>query len=154
MITFESTFPSATNILVLYIAMRINCQLNVYPVINDTRWNHFSVTVSWECFYTLYCYVRTNGEFVGNQWSMIPFETTFTSNSNVFAVCISVNLDGQFNRYAVIDDTLWKHKCWTVCVVERVRSCAIMLHCTRVWRARVQIPGQIVHPSLSSLRGR
>ena len=53
MIPFESTFPPATNILIVYIALRMKGQFNIYPVINDTCWNH--ICISYQDYYALHC---------------------------------------------------------------------------------------------------
>ena len=108
MIPFESTLPWATNILIVYITVRMNGQFNVYLVKNDTRWNHHSN--SWQFFFIasfsiriFFCIVI----WMTTESQMIQFESTLPWATNILIVYITVHMNGQFNVYPVKNDTRW-----------------------------------------------
>ena len=59
MIPFESTFPSATNIIILYIAMSMKGQFNVYQVINVRLLKHLSISYQYSYTSHRYAYERS-----------------------------------------------------------------------------------------------
>ena len=68
MIPFESMFPSATNILLLYIAMSMKGQFNVYPVINGRLWNHLSISYQYSYTSHRYAYERSLQRIPSHEW--------------------------------------------------------------------------------------
>ena len=110
MIPVETTFPSATNILIVYIAIRINCQLNVYQVINDTIWKH--LTMSYQYSYSLHhCAYERSVQCISSQ-KWYPLKPPFHQLTILFH-CILFHTDillhCHLNDYRVTNDTIWKH---------------------------------------------